>query len=102
MKSNFSGKRKSWLTLMGLSSKNADAQSRRSTSSSSAGVDHRSAPLPSNEGIHLLDNLLVYDHDRRLTAQEAMAHPFFDEVRGLVEAEVRLYGNLEQEVGKKV
>ncbi|KAG2221162.1 hypothetical protein INT45_007739 [Circinella minor] len=35
----------------------------------------------SNELFDLLDNLLRYDHQERLTAQEAMAHPFFAPVR---------------------
>lgn len=40
------------------------------------------------EGLDLLDNLLVYDHERRFTARETMAHVFFDEVRGRVENEM--------------
>ncbi|KAF7723943.1 Casein kinase II subunit alpha [Apophysomyces ossiformis] len=35
----------------------------------------------SDELFDLLDNLLRYDHQERLTAKEAMAHPFFDPVR---------------------
>lgn len=31
----------------------------------------------SNEAIDFLDKLLRYDHQERLTAQEAMAHPYF-------------------------
>lgn len=31
----------------------------------------------SNEAIDLLDKLLRYDHQERLTAKEAMAHPYF-------------------------
>ncbi|THH12933.1 hypothetical protein EW146_g7228 [Bondarzewia mesenterica] len=31
----------------------------------------------SNEAIDLLDNLLRYDHQERLTAREAQAHPYF-------------------------
>lgn len=31
----------------------------------------------SNEAIDLLDRLLRYDHQERLTAREAMAHPYF-------------------------
>ena len=46
-------------------------------------------PVPSAEGIDLLDNLLVYDHDARLTAQQAMQHSFFDPVRERVMAEVQ-------------
>ena len=33
------------------------------------------------QGMDLLDHLLVYDHDKRYTARQAMAHPFFDPVR---------------------
>ena len=31
----------------------------------------------SNEAIDLLDRLLRYDHQERLTAREAQAHPYF-------------------------
>lgn len=32
-------------------------------------------------GIDFLDKLLRYDHQERLTALEAMAHPYFEPVR---------------------
>lgn len=35
----------------------------------------------STELFDLLDKLLRYDHQERLTAREAMAHPYFDKVR---------------------
>jgi len=35
----------------------------------------------SNEAIDLLDHLLRYDHQDRLSPQEAMEHPYFDPVR---------------------
>ncbi|KAH9873748.1 hypothetical protein IAQ61_004375 [Plenodomus lingam] len=35
----------------------------------------------SNDAIDFLDKLLRYDHQDRLTAQEAMAHPYFSPVR---------------------
>jgi casein kinase II subunit alpha len=35
----------------------------------------------SNEAIDFLDKLLRYDHQERLTAREALAHPYFDPVR---------------------
>ncbi|RDA86025.1 hypothetical protein CP532_4708 [Ophiocordyceps camponoti-leonardi (nom. inval.)] len=35
----------------------------------------------SNEAIDFLDKLLRYDHQERLTAKEAQAHPYFDPVR---------------------
>lgn len=37
--------------------------------------------LVSSEAIDFLDKLLQYDHQDRLTAREAMAHPYFSEVR---------------------
>ncbi|XP_035830286.1 casein kinase II subunit alpha-1-like isoform X4 [Helianthus annuus] len=37
--------------------------------------------LASPEAIDFLDKLLRYDHQDRLTAKEAMAHPFFMQVR---------------------
>jgi casein kinase II subunit alpha len=37
--------------------------------------------VPSLEGLDLLSKLLQYDHEQRLTAKEAMQHPFFDAVR---------------------
>jgi casein kinase II subunit alpha len=35
----------------------------------------------SNEAIDFLDHLLRYDHQERLTAQEAMNHAYFEPVR---------------------
>lgn len=46
-------------------------------------------PMPSDDALDLLDKLLVYDQDMRLTAQEAMSHPFFDAVRDRVLVEVQ-------------
>lgn len=37
--------------------------------------------LVSPEGMDFIDKLLRYDHQERLTAKEAMAHPYFDPVR---------------------
>jgi len=34
-------------------------------------------------GLDLLGKLLVFDHTKRITAKEAMNHPFFDEVRNM-------------------
>jgi casein kinase II subunit alpha len=45
-------------------------------------------PIPSPEATDLLDKLLVYDHEQRWTAREALAHSFFDEVRDKVWSEV--------------
>ena len=40
----------------------------------------------SDEAIDFLDKLLRYDHQERLTAQEAQNHPYFDPVRALLMA----------------
>ena len=39
--------------------------------------------LATHDALDLLSKLLKYDHQARLTAQEAMAHPFFDKVRNV-------------------
>eukprot|EP00475_Leptophrys_vorax_P033355 TRINITY_DN5227_c0_g1_i4.p1 TRINITY_DN5227_c0_g1~~TRINITY_DN5227_c0_g1_i4.p1 ORF type:complete len:327 (-),score=25.88 TRINITY_DN5227_c0_g1_i4:282-1262(-) len=41
--------------------------------------DNRHLATP--EAVDLIDRLLRYDHQDRLTAEEAMAHPYFDPVR---------------------
>jgi len=46
-------------------------------------------PVPSADALDLLDGLLVYDHERRWTAREALGHAFFDDVRERVLREVR-------------
>ena len=38
-------------------------------------------PLATDLALDLLEKLLVYDHDRRITANEAMQHAFFNDVR---------------------
>ncbi|KDO21946.1 hypothetical protein SPRG_12812 [Saprolegnia parasitica CBS 223.65] len=37
--------------------------------------------LVTPEALDFLENLLKYDHQERLTAKEAMAHPFFQVIR---------------------
>jgi len=49
-----------------------------------------SCPDPGDDALDLLDRLLVYDHLERYTAREAMAHHFFDDVRGRVKDEIRM------------
>lgn len=46
-------------------------------------------PIPTAEALDLLDKLLVYDHEQRWTAREALGHSFFDEVRDEVWKEVQ-------------
>jgi casein kinase II subunit alpha len=52
-------------------------------------LDFSNSFLPSPEGLDLLSKLLQYDHDERLTAKQAMEHPFFDPVRTLIQTELR-------------
>jgi serine/threonine protein kinase len=47
-------------------------------------------PIPSTAGMDLLDKLLVYDHEERWTAREALNHEFFDDVREKVFQEARV------------
>jgi hypothetical protein len=47
------------------------------------------SPVPSAEGIDLLDKLMVYDHDVRLTEQQAISYASFDPVHDRVTAETR-------------
>ena len=44
--------------------------------------------IPSPEGIDLVSKLLVYDPQKRWTAEQAMRHPFFDRVRSKIEHEM--------------
>ncbi|XP_006649599.1 casein kinase II subunit alpha-2-like [Oryza brachyantha] len=45
--------------------------------------------LVSPEAIDFLDRVLRYDHQDRLTAREAMAHPYFEQVRAAEESRMR-------------
>ncbi len=80
-KFNPSGSRKSWLTLLGSKSKPYGVQNHAESD--------MQCPIPSREGLNLVDKLLVYNHDERLTAKEAMMHPFFDMVRDKVRIEIQ-------------
>jgi casein kinase II subunit alpha len=80
LKTNPTGLRRSWLTLLG-SSPIHPFRPKKS--------NDPPCPVPSRDGLNLLDKLLVYDHGERLTAKEAMMHPFFDSVRDKVTIEVQ-------------
>jgi len=47
-------------------------------------VRHENQHLVCPEAIEFLDKLLRYDHQERLTAEEAMHHPYFNPIRGLI------------------
>jgi casein kinase II subunit alpha len=42
----------------------------------------------SDEAIDLIDKMLVMDHGERISTSNAIAHPYFDEVRDIVGAEL--------------
>lgn len=44
-------------------------------------INHENQHLANLEAIDFLDKLLRYDHQERLTAAEAMQHPYFAPVR---------------------
>jgi casein kinase II subunit alpha len=60
-----------------------------------AGVDSDSAFQPRHllpaDGLDLLDRLLVFDHEARWTATQAIEHEYFDMVRNRVRLEVKMY-----------
>lgn len=43
-------------------------------------VNDTNAPFVTPKAVDFVDRLLRYDHQERLTAKEAMAHPYFDEL----------------------
>jgi len=45
---------------------------------------------PAEDALELLDELLIFDHDKRLSAKQAIEHRFFDVVRDRVLSEVQL------------
>ena len=52
-------------------------------------------PLATPDAIDLVDKLLVVDHTKRLTAQQALGHPFFNSVRGQCEQIITAANNLQ-------
>lgn len=45
-------------------------------------INIKNKHLASESAIDLLSSLLTIDHQKRLTAKEAMAHPYFSDIRG--------------------
>lgn len=87
---NPSGERKSWTSLL-------QSDEKKSLQPGLKGDASKNVPSPSAEALDLLDKLLIYDHEERLTAREAMRHPFFDDVREIVAVEIRVRCALEQQ-----
>lgn len=50
-------------------------------------VNNQNQHLVNDEALDFLDKLLRFDHQTRLTTQEAMAHPYFDSIRKLQASE---------------
>lgn len=47
-------------------------------------INDKCQELCTKDSIDLLKKMLIYDHNERITAREAMAHPFFNDVRHLL------------------
>ena len=62
----------------------------------SSSVTDSTVPQPSPEGLDLLSKLLQYDHELRLTAKEAMQHPFFHPVRMNIERDFQVQQQQQQ------
>lgn len=58
-------------------------------SSIGGGVAGGGGEAYSRDGLDLLDRMLCFDHQDRISAREALSHAFFDPVRGEAEASVR-------------
>jgi len=61
-------------------------------------VDEDNEHLAHNQALDLLDRLLRYDSRDRLTAREALKHPYFDPIRNLVPSRTDLADPLERYV----
>jgi casein kinase II subunit alpha len=76
--------RQSWLSLYQQHNQQHDSQQNPSE------ANH---PVLPRDGLDLLNKLLIYNHQKRLTAQQALQHPFFDPVRERVLSQVRAYNH---------
>lgn len=47
-------------------------------------MNDKCTDLCSPEVLDLIKQMLIYDHNLRITAKEALNHPFFNSVRGKV------------------
>jgi casein kinase II subunit alpha len=55
------------------------------SSTSASDKEHCSISAAMQSGFDLLQRMLCYDHQERITAKQALAHPFFDAVRDSVQ-----------------
>jgi casein kinase II subunit alpha len=80
--------RQSWLTIASsiMAARSGETISHASGGNTSTTTTNRH----DDDALDLLDHLLVYDHEERYTAQQAMQHRYFDMVRERVRAEVGL------------
>ncbi|CAM9684630.1 unnamed protein product [Scytosiphon promiscuus] len=72
------------LEMLGTHRKKAWTSIGRGGAGGGANLEAHSA-----DGLDLLERMLCYDHQDRITAREALSHAFFDPVRGEAEASVR-------------
>eukprot|EP00494_Astrolonche_serrata_P028742 UN29009 len=52
-------------------------------------INKKNKHLINSDVLDLINKLLVYDHQRRLTAKEAMHHPFFKHAKKIIDKERR-------------
>eukprot|EP00934_Nitzschia_sp_Nitz4_P007608 Nitzschia sp. Nitz4//scaffold81_size91200//35588//36898//NITZ4_004985-RA/size91200-processed-gene-0.105-mRNA-1//1//CDS//3329558707//7598//frame0 len=74
-------KRKSWKEILSVSLSTKHDKQR------DAAINP--PPILDQQSLDLLSKLLVYDHSLRLTAKQAMQHPFFDSVRTRVNKQIQ-------------
>mmetsp|Transcript_22723 Transcript_22723/g.20205 ORF Transcript_22723/g.20205 Transcript_22723/m.20205 type:complete len:274 (-) Transcript_22723:24-845(-) len=53
-------------------------------------INEKNKAFVSDEVLDLIDKMLVMDHNGRISASQALKHPYFDEVRDIVEEELKL------------
>ena len=46
-------------------------------------VNRKNKDLAVDDALDLIDKCLRYDHQERISAEEALKHPYFDEVRNM-------------------
>ena len=82
------GSKKEWKSFIVTPSTTMTTTTSNNNNNNSSSSSSYPSP-PSEEGLELLSKLLIYDHEQRLTAKQAMQHTFFDPVRDQVEKQIR-------------
>lgn len=51
-------------------------------------INEDNQSLVTEEAIDLIDKMIVMDHSERISVTEALLHPYFDEVRDMINEEI--------------